>query len=378
MGVVGHHGVGRGQDVARGAVVLLQLHHAGVGVVLLEVQDVLDVGAAPRVDGLVVVAHHHEVAVELGQPLGDEVLHMVGVLVLVHRDLDEAPLVAGQHLGVPLEQEERVHEQVVEVHGVGHHEAALELGVDPGRLLGGGVGRLGGHLVGVHHGVLGGTDLGTDHVDGKLLGVDVEVGHDGLDQALGVVVVVDGEVGTVAQELGVVAQDAHTHGVERAHPHAAGAPGEQGAQALAHLRGGLVGERDGQDLPGGHAEVGHHVRDAVREHAGLARAGAGEHEERALAGEDRLALGVVERVDVDGAFLHGVPPGAAGCGAALQSSSGGRRVGDGYRPGGRGGGSVGRPSMGRAATRRPPRGSARSPPRPWRRRRRPPSRRTRG
>ena len=36
-GVVGHHGVGRRQDVARGAVVLLEAHHVGVRIVLLEV-----------------------------------------------------------------------------------------------------------------------------------------------------------------------------------------------------------------------------------------------------------------------------------------------------------------------------------------------------
>jgi len=45
--VVGHDGVGRVEDVPGGAVVLLELDHARVGIVLLEGEDVLDVGAAP-------------------------------------------------------------------------------------------------------------------------------------------------------------------------------------------------------------------------------------------------------------------------------------------------------------------------------------------
>ena len=298
-GVVGHHRVGRGKDVARGAVVLLQAHHVGVRVVLLKIQDVLDVRAAPAVDRLVVVAHDHEVAVARGQEVGDRVLDVVGVLVLVHADLAEAVLVALEHLGAAAQQLEGLDEQVVEVHGVGLGQAAVELAVDAG---GGAVGRIGRarHLIRAHHRVLGRGDLGADRVERELLLVDVEVGHDGLDQAARVVVIVDGEVGSVAHELRVLAQHAHAHGVEGADPHAARTVGQQGVQALAHLRGGLVGEGDGQDLPGAHALVGDHVRDAVREHARLARARAREHEQRPARALGRLPLGGVEGRQVDG------------------------------------------------------------------------------
>lgn len=39
--------------------------------------------------------------------------------------------------------------------------------------------------------------------------------------------------------------------------------------------------------------------DAEGQDAGLARAGAGEHQQRALGGQDRLALGGIKAVDVD-------------------------------------------------------------------------------
>ena len=301
-GVVGHHGVGGGQDVARGAVVLLEAHHAGVRVVLLEVQDVLDVGAAPAVDRLVVVAHDHEVAVARSQQVGDRVLDVVGVLVLVHADLAEAVLVALQDLGAPGEQLEGLDEKVVEVHRVGAGETAVQLAVDArgGAVRGAGGAR---HLVGTHQGVLGRGDLGADGVERVGLLVDVQVGHDRLHQTARVVVIVDREVGPIAHELAILAQDAHAHGVEGADPHAARAVREQGPQALAHLGGSLVGERNGQDLPGPHALVGDHVGDAVREDARLARARAREHEQGAARALHGLALGGVEALQVNGGRL---------------------------------------------------------------------------
>ena len=303
--VVAHHGVCRREDMPGGAVVLLELDHLGRRKVLLKVQDVGDVGTAPAVDRLVVVAHDHQVAVLGGEQVGDLVLHVVGVLVLVDADVAEALLVLLQHVGVVAQKLQRTHQQVVEVHGVGGAQALLELQVHAGGLF---LLRAAGarqHLLGPDHGVFGRRDLGADHVDGVLLLLDGERLHDVAHHAARIVVVVDGELPGVAQKVRVLAQHAHAHGMEGAHPHAAGAVGQKGAQALAHLGGGLVGKGDGKDLPGAHAQVCDHVRDAEGEHAGLARTGAGKHQQGALAGKHGLALGRVERIDVDG-VCHGV------------------------------------------------------------------------
>ena len=91
---------------------------------------------------------------------------------------------------------------------------------------------------------------------------------------------------------------------------AAGRVAEQQLDALAHLLRGLVGEGDGQELAGARAAGVHEPGDAVREHARLARAGAGEHEQRALAVGHRLALGRVQALQqggdtvVGGGFRH--------------------------------------------------------------------------
>ena len=281
-------------------VILLELDHLGLLEVLLEVEDVRDVGAAPRVNRLIVVAHNHEVLVLGGEQVGDLVLDMVGVLVLVDADVAEALLVLLEHLGAGAQQLERAHEQVVEIHGVRGAQAALQLQVHLGSLLLLRRARFLDELLRADHGVFGRGDLGADHVDGVLLLLDTQVGHDLAHHAAGIVIVVDGELAGIAEQVGVLAQHAHAHGMEGAHPHAThAAVGQHGAQTLAHLSSSLVGERDGENLPRANAQVADHAGDAERKHARLARPSAGEHEQRALGGEDRLALGGVERVDVD-------------------------------------------------------------------------------
>ena len=113
-----------------GAVVLLQLDHRGVGEVVLEAEDVADVGSPPRVHRLVVVADHRHLPVLLGEQLDQHVLGPVGVLVLVHQDVAEEVAVVGQPLGEELQDVDRAHEQVVEVQGVGLEQAGLVAPVD--------------------------------------------------------------------------------------------------------------------------------------------------------------------------------------------------------------------------------------------------------
>ena len=129
------HGACRGEDVRGRAVVLLEADDDGAGEVLLEAQDVADLGAAPAVDRLVVVADDAEVAVGGGEQAQPEVLRDVGVLVLVDEDVAEPALVLRQHVGVALQDGEDVHQQVAEVAGVEDAQPLLVLGVELGALV---------------------------------------------------------------------------------------------------------------------------------------------------------------------------------------------------------------------------------------------------
>ena len=124
--------------------------------------------------------------------------------------------------------------------------------------------------------------------------VDVLGLDDLLHQAELVVSAEDREIGAQADELGMAAQDLGADGVEGAEPlHAFGDRADEGGDALAHLPRGLVGEGDGEDVRTDGLAGGDQVSDPGRQHAGLAGAGAGEHENRPFG---RLHGGALLRV----------------------------------------------------------------------------------
>ena len=305
--VAGDDGVGGREDVLGGAVVLLQQDGARRRVVLLELLDVADGGAAEGVDGLVGVADDGELARGQGRPrpggagAADELAHedvlgMVGVLVLVDQDVAEAAPVHLSHGRPGLEQGDGAHDDVVEVQGVGGAQALGVGAVDLGEVALKGVGG---------HGALGELGRGDELVlevgdavgeglGGEALGVDAQLAHDEGDEASGVGGVVDGEGGAQAGGLVLTPQDAHAGGVEGGDPHALAGGAHQGGDAFTHLGGGLVGEGDGQDLAGAGAAGGDEVGDAVGEDPGLARSGPGDDEQRRAGVGDGGLLGGVE------------------------------------------------------------------------------------
>jgi hypothetical protein len=126
--------VGGIEDRLRRAVVAVQDDDLGVGVVGLEVQDVLDRGAAEAVDALLGVADDHDVAVGTGEELDEVVLGPVGVLVLVDHQVAEAALVVLEHAVEQLQDRHRLDDQIVEVERVGLEQPVLVGLVDLGDL----------------------------------------------------------------------------------------------------------------------------------------------------------------------------------------------------------------------------------------------------
>ena len=138
---------------------------------------------------------------------------------------------------------------------------------------------------------------------GEAAVVDPLRAHALLDQGLAVVLVVDREVRRIAEVAHVLAQHAHADGVEGGHQRRPEPDGrEEGFHAPRHLAGGLVGEGDGEDGARVHAPHADQVGDAMGDDARLAASGRGEDEERAVAGDDGLALRRIEvaekRLDV--------------------------------------------------------------------------------
>src|SRR6266853_4177582 len=61
LGVVRDHAAGGFEDGLGGAVVLLQANGDRARKIALEVEDIPDIGPAPAVDGLVLIAHYTDI-----------------------------------------------------------------------------------------------------------------------------------------------------------------------------------------------------------------------------------------------------------------------------------------------------------------------------
>ena len=94
--IVGDEAGCDGEDMAAGSVIALEPDHRRAGEIALEAQDVVDVGAAPAVDRLVVVADAAHVAMAWGQQPQPQILDDVGVLVFVDQQIAPAPLIVGE------------------------------------------------------------------------------------------------------------------------------------------------------------------------------------------------------------------------------------------------------------------------------------------
>ena len=325
--------VRRGEDVLRGTVVLFQQDRVGVRVVLLEVRDIADIRAAEGVDGLVGVTHHGQLGGGHGVRVGaavsrclrvgaDQFTHqlvlgVVGVLVLVHKDVAELAAVVVRDFRELLEQKDGAANQVVKVEGVGGAQTLRVDGVDLRdgllvRVIARHAGRVG---FGADQLVFQRGDAVAHGLGGELLGVQVELFNDEAQQTLRVSRIVDGEGRLQTQGGGLTAQHAHAEAVESRNPHVLSARANQRLNTFTHFGGSLVGEGDGENLAGGRAVGCEQVRDAVGEHAGLAGAGARDDEQGRAGVQHGLFLAFVEpsgegcgvhSVEAVGAFAVGV------------------------------------------------------------------------
>jgi hypothetical protein len=290
------HAVGGLEDVGGGAVVLFQLDRAGAGKIAQELLHVLDLGAAPAVDRLIVVADYEDLAGVAGEHADPRVLQRVGVLEFVDQQIAPALLVVLQDRRLLQPQLVRAQQQFGEI-----HQARAAAGVF--------VGLVDLHqrardrvmavldVVGALAFVFPAVDLPGGLARRETRFVQAEAGDHALDQPLLVVGIEDLEAFRQPRLAPVPAQQAVRDAVEGADGETLRAAGDQLVQARAHLARGLVGEGDGEDRP--RRRVFHlgEPADAVGEHARLAGTGAGQHQVMAGRGADGFALRVVERVD---------------------------------------------------------------------------------
>ena len=294
MGIIGDQDVGALENTPLGAVVLLQLDEPQIGEIFVQQHQVLRLGTAPGVDGLVVVPHHGEAG-----PLADDLLHQlvlagVGVLVFVDQQIADLVLPALAHLLIALEQQGRHHDEVVKIQRVvGHHLAVVTL-VELGHQ----------HLfraAGDAHGasrqdevVLPVGDLADEGRELVLVVIELRLGQLFQQRQL-VGIVEQGEVGLEVQALVLAANDLEPQGMESGDHQPPRLLATQGlADPFFHLPRGLVGEGDGGDVARVVAALLYQIGNLVGDDAGLARSGTRQHQARAGDILDRFVLIGVE------------------------------------------------------------------------------------
>ncbi len=97
------------------AIVLLQAHDLHLGKVILELQNVVDVGSTPTVDRLIRVTSHRQIRIVDRQCPQHDVLHMIRVLVFIHKQILKPLIEFGPHFRILIKQLRDVQQQVIKV-----------------------------------------------------------------------------------------------------------------------------------------------------------------------------------------------------------------------------------------------------------------------
>ena len=301
-GVVFDETVRGGEDLVGAAVILLEPDDLGIGKMFFELEDVRDLRAAPPVDALVVISHHANIGrFARGQEAHQIELKAVRILELIHEHLGKprAPFFADGW--VVVQEFHRLHEEVVEIHGVQSVEFAVVAGID----------RADHGLVILRRGpaiILGFADEVFREAGVELFVLRRHAVDDLFDEPELVALVENREIVFVSELVGIGPENPHAEGVEgRGRDIGRLLLGEHSGDSLLHLAGGLVGERDGENFRGWRPG-GDQPSDARNDRAGFSRSRAGEDQQGAgLVGGGALLLGV-EIIESEAGHGEGLSP----------------------------------------------------------------------
>ena len=306
---MGDDGVGGIDDYLGRAVVLLQAELPGLGIVPLEIEDVLNPCPAEGVDALGVVADYGEVAAVAGQQVDYPVLRHVGILILVHQDMRDDILEILRHLRMTVQEDIGVQEDIVEI-----HDSLLPafFRIQPVHIaytVLAHLGVLADGLVIVHVCLCGNQIVLRGGYAGEHLAwlVDLVVELEFLDAHLDCVLRISSIIYRKrlrkAQKVGVLPEYTGKYGMESAHPQTARAvPADDGRDALLHLPGRLVGEGKGHDGGRLHARL-YQARNLPRKHASFPGSGSGDDYRSSVSTSNCLLLNTVQSRQIHIAFF---------------------------------------------------------------------------
>ena len=275
------------ENFLRRAVIFLQANDARAGIILVKAENVADIGAAPAVDGLILVADDAQVARLVYEQPQQIVLHAVGVLVFVDVNVAETRLPGGARFRKFAQHLNGAQQQIVKIERAGLAENVFVLRI---HFRGGNsqrvvvLGGLRGDLRGSLRMILREADALEKAADflARILDVQMfERKFHGRDLVVGVKNL---EIARQSEAFRLAAQEPCGKRVKRSDPRIVkrlSLADEQIADALFHLRRGFIGERHGENRAARHALLDQ-VRDPIGDGARLARARAGKNQDGAI------------------------------------------------------------------------------------------------
>ena len=116
--IFGNDAVRRIENDLRRSVVAIERDDRGLGIVFLEIEDVLDIRLAPAIDRLVIIADDKNIIVFFRQKIDEQILRIIGVLILVHHDIAKHILIFPKHLRMLLKELHREADEIIEIERV--------------------------------------------------------------------------------------------------------------------------------------------------------------------------------------------------------------------------------------------------------------------
>ena len=256
---------------------------------------VAGLSSTPAVDGLILIADDADVLFRACQQADELLLRRIGILKLIHLDVAESLAPGSPRLRVIFENLDREQKQVVKVECSGAMQDGL-VGIEDVRDIAHGDFVLVLNQVFAREAVILGITDTLANAPRRIVAIaHTQLLKRKLDRAGLCVIIVNREIAWQAEARRFATQEACGERVKRRNPHlgcVAAGGAQQIGDAVLHLLGRFVGERDAQDCLLRHA-LFDQIGRAIGDHARLARSRTRKDEEWAFGMLHRLALAFV-------------------------------------------------------------------------------------
>ncbi len=262
----------------RRAVILFHADRPGFRIIRLKIQDIFDIGPAPRVNGLVRIPDHGDLTPRRSKKLHKTVLRVVRVLVFVDQNVLETVLPGLKNRRHSVKKCDGLHDQIAEITCLEFFHLLFVEFVDLShgiliKVLG-----LFGILKRRQEIILRTLDLLAHAFGMDFFFIKTELFDAVLDDLQLVVFVVDDEVGLDLDRGAVVAENTKAGGMESAHPNPLG---DKLFDAVAHFGRGLIRKGHAENMERQNALLDE-PRNTMREDARFPAPRPGKNQKRPL------------------------------------------------------------------------------------------------